>query len=136
MLQQGIQLLERFAQDDRVRVRKPRENLQIRFTRPVSKENEFIAFRRGSDGVRLHLERPGDFAEEGSSDHRFSPRLQDRPANADVSASINDLVPAIVLSASTSYTSETCAIVLEQFENALSLPLITFWWATRDFAFA
>jgi len=29
MLQQGIQLLERFAQDDRVRVRQPRKNLQI-----------------------------------------------------------------------------------------------------------
>ena len=32
MLQQGIQLLERFAQDDRVRVRQPRKNLQIKFT--------------------------------------------------------------------------------------------------------
>jgi hypothetical protein len=44
MLQQGVQLLERFAQDDRVRVRQARKNLQIKFTRPVSKGNEFIAY--------------------------------------------------------------------------------------------
>ena len=36
MLQQGIQLLERFAQDDRVRVPRPRKNLQIKFTCPIS----------------------------------------------------------------------------------------------------
>ena len=29
MLQQGIHLLERFVQDDRVRIRNPRRNLQI-----------------------------------------------------------------------------------------------------------
>src|SRR3979409_1510140 len=29
MLQQGIQLLDRFCQDDRVRIRQPRRNLQI-----------------------------------------------------------------------------------------------------------
>jgi CRISPR/Cas system-associated exonuclease Cas4 (RecB family) len=44
MLQQGIQLLERFAQDDRVRVRQPRKNLQIKFTRSVSKGNDFVAY--------------------------------------------------------------------------------------------
>ena len=37
MLQQGVQLLERFAQDDRIRVRQPRKNLQIKFTRPLAK---------------------------------------------------------------------------------------------------
>jgi hypothetical protein len=36
LLRQGIQLLERFVQDDRVRVRQPRRNLQIKFTRPIS----------------------------------------------------------------------------------------------------
>src|SRR5438309_7975279 len=35
MLQQGIQLLERFAQDDRVRIRRPGRNLQIKYTRPL-----------------------------------------------------------------------------------------------------
>ena len=44
MLQQGIQLLERFAQDDRIRVRQPRKNLQIKFTRPLPKGNEFVAY--------------------------------------------------------------------------------------------
>src|SRR5206468_12026858 len=40
MLQQGIQLLERFCQDDRVRIRQPRRNLQIKFTRAVSEKND------------------------------------------------------------------------------------------------
>ncbi|MFZ0802709.1 MAG: PD-(D/E)XK nuclease family protein, partial [Terriglobales bacterium] len=30
MLQQGIQLLDRFCQDDRIRIRQPRRNLQIK----------------------------------------------------------------------------------------------------------
>jgi hypothetical protein len=82
------------------------------------------------------LDSPGDIAEKGSSDNRFSPRLQDLPANVDVSASINEFVLVIVLSASTSCTSDTCAIVLEQFKNALTLSPITHSWASRDFAFA
>src|SRR5439155_6896698 len=44
MLQQGIQLLERFCQDDRVRIRQPRRNLQIKFTRAVSEKNDFVAY--------------------------------------------------------------------------------------------
>ena len=44
MLQQGIQLLERFCQDDRIRIRQPRRNLQIRFMRPVSEKNDFVAY--------------------------------------------------------------------------------------------
>jgi len=44
MLQQGIQLLERFAQDDRVRIRQPRKNLQVKFTRSLSNGNDFIAY--------------------------------------------------------------------------------------------
>ena len=34
MLQSGVQLLDRFAQDDRIRIRQPRRNLQIKFTKP------------------------------------------------------------------------------------------------------
>jgi CRISPR/Cas system-associated exonuclease Cas4 (RecB family) len=59
MLQQGVQLLERFAQDDRVRVRQARKNLQIKFTRPVSKGNEFIAYVDAIghlDGTRCLIE--------------------------------------------------------------------------------
>ena len=44
MLRQGIQLLERFAQDDRIRIRQPRRNLQVKFMRPVSANNDFIAY--------------------------------------------------------------------------------------------
>ena len=38
MLQQGIQLLDRFCQDDRIRIRQPRRNLQIKFTRARLRE--------------------------------------------------------------------------------------------------
>jgi hypothetical protein len=44
MLQQGIQLLERFAQDGRVRIRRPRSNQQIQFTRNLSSGNQFLAY--------------------------------------------------------------------------------------------
>jgi hypothetical protein len=44
MLRQGIQLLERFVQDDRIRIPQPRRNLQVKFTRPVSSKNDFVAY--------------------------------------------------------------------------------------------
>jgi len=44
MLQQGIQLLDRFCQDGRVRIRQPRRNLQIKFSRPLSRKNNFVAY--------------------------------------------------------------------------------------------
>ena len=44
MLQQGIQLLDRFCQDDRVRIFQPRQNLQIKFVRPIAGKNEFVAY--------------------------------------------------------------------------------------------
>lgn len=47
MLYQGIHLLDRFAQDDRVRIRQPRENLQIKFSRPLSGGNDFVAYVDG-----------------------------------------------------------------------------------------
>jgi hypothetical protein len=37
MLQSGIQLLDRFAQDDRVRIRQPCRNLQVKFNRPLAR---------------------------------------------------------------------------------------------------
>lgn len=59
MLRQGIQLLERFVQDDRVRVRQPRKNLQIKFTRPLRGSNDFVAYIDAIgffDGTRCLLE--------------------------------------------------------------------------------
>jgi len=44
MLEQGIHLLTRFVQDDRVRIRNPRRNLQIKFSRPIGNGNEFVAY--------------------------------------------------------------------------------------------
>jgi hypothetical protein len=44
MLQQGIMLLDRFCQDDRVRIHPPTCNLQIKFTRPIAGGNEFVAY--------------------------------------------------------------------------------------------
>jgi hypothetical protein len=58
MLRQGIMLLTRFCQDDRVQVSQPRRNLQIKFTRPVGK-NDFVAYIDGIgklDGKRCLLE--------------------------------------------------------------------------------
>jgi hypothetical protein len=43
MLRQGIMLLTRFCQDDRVRVHRPRQNLQVKFTRSLSEKNDFVA---------------------------------------------------------------------------------------------
>lgn len=58
MLEQGIMLLTRFCQDDRVRVPRPRRNLQIKFTLPVGR-NEFVAYIDAIgtlDGKRCLLE--------------------------------------------------------------------------------
>ena len=44
MLHQGIRLLERFAQDDRIRVPQPKENLQIRFSRSLAGGNDFVSY--------------------------------------------------------------------------------------------
>lgn len=44
MLQSGVQLLERFVQDDRVRICQPRRNLQIKFTKPLAGQYGFVAY--------------------------------------------------------------------------------------------
>jgi hypothetical protein len=44
MLRQGIQLLERFAQDGRVRIRRPRSAQQVQFNRTLSSGNEFVSY--------------------------------------------------------------------------------------------
>jgi hypothetical protein len=41
---QGVHLLQRFAQDDRVRVRNPRKDLQIKFRRKLTGGSEFVAY--------------------------------------------------------------------------------------------
>jgi hypothetical protein len=44
MLQQGVQLLERFAQDERVRIRRPRSTQQIPFNRELGSGNDFVSY--------------------------------------------------------------------------------------------
>ena len=44
MLQQGIQLLDRFAQDHRVRIRRPRSNQQVQLNRKLASGNDFVAY--------------------------------------------------------------------------------------------
>jgi CRISPR/Cas system-associated exonuclease Cas4 (RecB family) len=44
MLQQGLKLLIRFCQEDRVRIRQPRHNLQIKVLKPISGTNDFVAY--------------------------------------------------------------------------------------------
>ena len=59
MLQSGVQLLDRFAQDDRIRIRQPRRNLQVKFSKPLAGQNDFVAYVDAVgelDGTRCLLE--------------------------------------------------------------------------------
>src|SRR5437660_11462543 len=59
MLQQGIQLLERFCQEDRIRLRQPRHNSQVKFLLPIGGQNEFGAYIDAigeTDGKRCLVE--------------------------------------------------------------------------------
>ncbi|HXX19636.1 MAG TPA: PD-(D/E)XK nuclease family protein [Candidatus Acidoferrum sp.] len=44
LLHQGIHLLHQFVQDDRVRIARPQQNLQLKTIRVLGNGNEFIAF--------------------------------------------------------------------------------------------
>jgi CRISPR/Cas system-associated exonuclease Cas4 (RecB family) len=58
MLRQGIMLLDRFCQDDRIEVDQPRRNLQVKFTRQLAGSN-FVAYIDAIgklDGKRCLLE--------------------------------------------------------------------------------
>ena len=44
LLRQGIGLLERFAQDNRIRIRQPKRNMQKKLNRPLANGNEFVAY--------------------------------------------------------------------------------------------
>jgi CRISPR/Cas system-associated exonuclease Cas4 (RecB family) len=59
MLRQGLMLLTRFCQDNRVQVYQPHRNLQIKFTRPIGDKNDFVAYIDAIgtlDGTRCLLE--------------------------------------------------------------------------------
>ena len=44
MLQQGLQLLIRFCQEDRVRVSNPQHDLQVKVAKPVAGDRQFLAY--------------------------------------------------------------------------------------------
>lgn len=44
LVHQGARLLERFVQDNRVEVRRPEKNLQLKLTKPLRGDNEFVAY--------------------------------------------------------------------------------------------
>jgi hypothetical protein len=59
MLRQGIQLLERLAQDNRIVVAQPKQNLQVKLVRELSNGNDFVSYIDGIgilDGSRCLLE--------------------------------------------------------------------------------
>jgi PD-(D/E)XK nuclease superfamily len=59
MLRQGVGLLERLAQEDRIRVPQPGRNLQVKLVRSLSEANDFVAYIDAMgmlDGTRSILE--------------------------------------------------------------------------------
>jgi hypothetical protein len=44
MLRQGVQLLERLAQDDRIEINRPAQNLEIKLVRALLNGNDFVAY--------------------------------------------------------------------------------------------
>jgi CRISPR/Cas system-associated exonuclease Cas4 (RecB family) len=59
MLQQGICLLQRFAQEDRVRIPQPQRNLQLKVVRPLAGTNDFVGYIDAIgelDGVRTVID--------------------------------------------------------------------------------
>src|SRR5581483_6562707 len=44
MFRQGVHLLERLAQDDRIEVSQPRQNLQVKLVRSLPNGNDFVAY--------------------------------------------------------------------------------------------
>src|SRR5712692_817610 len=59
MAHQGVQLLEMLARDDRIRIRQPRRNLQVKLVRSLPSGNDFVAYIDAIgnlDGTRCLLE--------------------------------------------------------------------------------
>jgi hypothetical protein len=44
MLRQGVRLLERFVQDDRVRIPRPQQSLRVKFTRELANGHDFVGY--------------------------------------------------------------------------------------------
>ena len=70
MLEQAIQLLNRFCQEDRVRIRQPRRNLQIKFIRPLSLSDgkAAVAAEAGVREKSKRSEAPNQLANQASNE--------------------------------------------------------------------
>src|SRR5208283_2720372 len=44
LVHQGVHLLERFAQDNRIRIPQPQQNLQLKVVRELPNANQFVAY--------------------------------------------------------------------------------------------
>jgi PD-(D/E)XK nuclease superfamily protein len=44
MVHQGVHLLHKFAQDDRIRIRRPKKSLQLKMIRSLPNANEFVSY--------------------------------------------------------------------------------------------
>ena len=44
LVHQGVHLLQKLAQDDRVRIHRPQESLQVKMLRALTRNNEFVAY--------------------------------------------------------------------------------------------
>jgi hypothetical protein len=44
LVHQGVHLLQRFAQDDRVKIRRPEQDLQVKMVHSLPDDNEFVAY--------------------------------------------------------------------------------------------
>jgi PD-(D/E)XK nuclease superfamily protein len=44
LVHQGVHLLQMFAQDDRIRIRRPKKNLQLKMIRSLPNGNEFVSY--------------------------------------------------------------------------------------------
>ena len=44
VIHQGVHLLQKFVQDDRVRVHHPESNLQVKLAQKLPNDNEFVAY--------------------------------------------------------------------------------------------
>jgi hypothetical protein len=59
LLHQGVHLLERFAQDNRIRISQPKDNLQIKVVRDLPNANQFVSYIDAVgelDGIRCVLD--------------------------------------------------------------------------------
>ena len=59
LVHQGVHLLERFAQDNRIRIPQPQQNLQIKVVRELPNANQFVAYIDAIgelDGVRCLMD--------------------------------------------------------------------------------